>query len=215
MLRWPKHHSNTAALPAVDVPTIRFRTLIVKLRFLQRVMKSDHCSLSGQMVLACSDDVNCLCVVKECRELEEHFGTHFTSDILEGSDLSFKCLKKTILECDRKQLVAKCLTKAPTIAKVATRGGWSRIWDTALDLGEKSVRGVQHLSRVMSHHGRGDKPCPLCDTASLQTSLLQHLLDHHSKDLHLDRGLCSDNISDWPSSLHLHILCNFYKLYTY
>ena len=53
-------------------------------------MKSDHRSLSGQMVLACSDDVNSLCVVKECRELEEHFGTHFTSDILEGRDLSFK-----------------------------------------------------------------------------------------------------------------------------
>ena len=122
-----KHHSSTAALLEVDVSTIRSRALIVKLRFLQRVMKSDHRSLSGQMVLACSDDVNSLCVVKGCRELEEHFGTHFTSDILEGRNLYFKYVKKTILECDRKQLVAKCFTKAPTIAEMATRGGWSRI----------------------------------------------------------------------------------------
>ena len=56
MLRWPEHHSNTAALLAVDASTIRSRALIVKLRFLQRVMKSDHCSLSVQMVLAFSDD---------------------------------------------------------------------------------------------------------------------------------------------------------------
>ena len=97
------------------------------------------------------------------------------------------------------------LYKSSAIAEVATRGGWSRIWDATLDLGEKSVKGLQHLSRVMSHHGRGDKPCPLCDTASPQTSLLQHLLDHHSKDLHLDKGLCSDNVLDWLSSLHLHI----------
>ena len=38
------------------------------------------------MVLACSD-VNSLCVVEECRALEEHFKTHFTNNILEGGYL--------------------------------------------------------------------------------------------------------------------------------
>ena len=121
-LRWPKHPLNTAALLAVDASTIRCRVLIVKLRFLQRVMESDHRSLSGQMVQARSDNVNSLCMVKEFRELEEYFGTHFTSDILEGRDLSLKYAKKTILECDRKQLVAKCFTKAPTIAVSGYQG---------------------------------------------------------------------------------------------
>ena len=39
---------------------------------------SNPFSLSGQTVLALSQDINSLCLVKECRELEEGFGTHFT-----------------------------------------------------------------------------------------------------------------------------------------
>ena len=41
------------------------------------------------------------------------------------------------------------------IAEVAERIGWSRLWDTVLDFGGKAVRGLQNLSRVMSHHGKG------------------------------------------------------------
>ena len=41
------------------------------------------------------------------------------------------------------------------IAEVAKRVGWGRLWDATLDIGGKAVRGLQMLSRVMSHHGRG------------------------------------------------------------
>ena len=42
-----------------------------------------------------------------------------------------------------------------------------RLWDHALDLGLKAVVGLQMVSRAMSHHGRGDHPCHLCDDSTL------------------------------------------------
>ncbi len=48
--------------------------------------------------------------------------------------------------------------------------------EVALALGYRHTRGLQSLSRLLCHHGRGSKPCPLCDGV-LSTSLLGHVLD--------------------------------------
>jgi len=140
ILRWPKHHSNTAALLTVDIPSVRSRVLVAKLGFLYKVVRSDPRSLSGQALFALSDGVDSLCIVKECRELEEQFGTTYTDEILGGRELSIKDMKKAIYQLDKEQLVAKCSVKAPIIAEVATRVGWSRLWDATLDLGCKSIK---------------------------------------------------------------------------
>ena len=46
-----------------------------KLSFLMRVMAGDTGSLSGSVLLAMCDDVESICLqlVRECREMEEHF----------------------------------------------------------------------------------------------------------------------------------------------
>ena len=44
-----------------------------------RVMAGDVDSLSGSVLLAMCDDVESICLVRECRELEKHFGTKFTT----------------------------------------------------------------------------------------------------------------------------------------
>ena len=77
-----KHHSNTAAATTLEVSTMRCRVLIRKLSFLQHVVNSNSASLSGTALLALSDDTASICLVRECRELEEVFGTHFTQEIL-------------------------------------------------------------------------------------------------------------------------------------
>ena len=46
-----------------------------------RVMAGDTGSLSGSVLLAMCDDVESICLVREFKEMEEHFGTNFTSDI--------------------------------------------------------------------------------------------------------------------------------------
>ena len=64
-------------------------------------------------------------------------------------------MKETIYQQDGQKVVDRCWEEAPVIAKVARRVGWARLWDATLDVGGKAVRGLQMLSRVMSHHGRG------------------------------------------------------------
>ena len=51
--------------------------------------------------------------------------------------------------------MGRCGEKAPVIAEIVGRVGWARLWDVALDSGGKPVWGMQMVSRVMSHHGRG------------------------------------------------------------
>ncbi len=191
------------------------RVLIRKLSFLQRLVNSNSASLSGRAMLALSDDTASLCLVRECRELEEVFGTHFTEDIISNSTPSLKEVKDAILECDRRELTAKCSAKAPVIAEVAARTSWSKLWDGALDLGDKAVRGLQFLSRAMSHHGCGNHPCPLCDTAPLLATILDHILDSHYSSLFLKPTMSSVALIDLLEDSQLSVLCYFCKLYTY
>ena len=52
-MKWPKHRSNTAAITALNVPTmLKCRVLERKLGFLMRVMEGDRDSLSGSVLLA-------------------------------------------------------------------------------------------------------------------------------------------------------------------
>ena len=101
------------------------------------------------------------------------------------------------------RLTAKCSEKAPMIAVVARRITWSRLWDSALDL------GVQYLSLAMSHHGCGNHPCPLCDTAPLPVTVLDHLLDCHSSSLFLNPTLSSDGLIDNSISVFCVTLASF------
>ena len=163
---------------------MKCRVLERKLGFLMRVMAGDTDSLSGNVLLALCDDVEsiCICLVRECREMEEHFGTHFTSDIIKKETTCIlKEMKKIIIEADKKMTIKKCGEKAPMIAKVAESPGWAKLWDHTLDLGWKTVQDLKMLSRAMSHHGKGKRPCHLCDTETSleEETLLNHILTRH------------------------------------
>ena len=145
-------------------------------------------SLSRSILLALCDEIESTCLVRECRDMEEWFGTHFTNDIIKRKiTCSFKEMKKAIIVADKKMRVEKCGEKAPTIARVAESPGWAKLWD-ALDLGWKVVQGLKMLSRAMSYHGKGERPCHLCDTTtSLQEeSLLDHILTRYYQELYLN-----------------------------
>ncbi len=50
-----------------------------KLRYLKRVVNADSTEVvSARVMRSLTDDVDSHCLVKECRELEEAFGTRFT-----------------------------------------------------------------------------------------------------------------------------------------
>ena len=119
VLKWPKYHSNTAAITALDMPIMRSRPLVTKLGFLQRVMESSSGSLSGWVLEALCEDVKNMCLVKECRELEKLFGTQHVDTVISGNAAAAREMKETIHQEDRQVLVDRCWVKAPVIAKVA------------------------------------------------------------------------------------------------
>ena len=85
-------------------------------------------------------------------------------------------------------MLGQCDEKSPLIAEVAREFGWRNLWDICLSFGEKHSTGLQKLCRIMSHHGRGQYPCPLCENSQLQTdSVLEHVVDCHKDDLNLDK----------------------------
>ena len=105
VLKWPKHYSNTAAIISLDIPTMKCRILVRNLGFLRRVMGRDTDSLSGCVVLALCNEVDSICLVRECRELEECFGTHITEAITSKNACSLRETKKAIMGVDKRKML--------------------------------------------------------------------------------------------------------------
>ena len=114
-LKWPKHLSNTAALVVVGVQSMRSRILERKLGFLQRVLCASPGSLCGRVVETWCDSITSLCLVKECRELEEMCGVTLTDRMLKGELAWSRSLKEEIRRVDHNLLVERCAVKAPLI----------------------------------------------------------------------------------------------------
>ena len=184
-----------------------------KVGFLQRVMGSQTGGLS---VRALSDDVSSLCLVRECQELEDASMTGYTDRILRGEIVGSREMAEDIRRNDRHQLLGRCEVKSPLIAQVAVEVGWSRLWDACLSLGRQHTAGLQKLSRLMGHHGRGQHPCPLCDLEGPQlqaASVLEHMVDHHRREINLDRDCTEGVLMGRLIDLNISFLPKFRNLY--
>ena len=62
ILKWPKHHSNTAAIVALELPTMRCQILLRKLAFLQRLLRDDAVGVGVEVLHACVDDIESVCL---------------------------------------------------------------------------------------------------------------------------------------------------------
>ncbi len=204
-----------AALLATGMQSMRSRILERKLVFLQRVLGASSRCVSGRVTESLSDDISSLCLVKECRELEEVCGVTVTEMVLKGELMCDRNLKEEIRMVDHELLLKRCAVKAPLIAEIEERIGWARLWDATLNFGVQHTRGLQMLSRIMSHHGRGNRPCPLCDTAPLESSVMEHLLGAHCVELGLDPGTKSEMVLNWIVELQLVFLAKFRNIYSY
>ena len=82
ILKWPKRHTIYCCYDLSRFPSMRFRILVSKLGFVVRLLKKGDDDLGGSVVLALCNDFGESCLVRECRELEDVFGTNFTGQIL-------------------------------------------------------------------------------------------------------------------------------------
>ena len=80
ILRLPKWYSNTAAIIALGWNTLHSVCTIRKLKFLHRVTTNQE-SICHRVFSATVDDVESLSLVRECRELEQRYKSHFYNSI--------------------------------------------------------------------------------------------------------------------------------------
>ena len=103
------------------------------------------------MLLSLSDDISSICLVRECRELEQYFGTDFASALL-TQDAGPREVKEVIEKKDRSLMLTKHAGRADMaiVAKIESEVGWLRLWDLALDGGERCVDGLKNLVCVIA-----------------------------------------------------------------
>ena len=190
-LKWPKHLSNTCAVLILDMESIRCRILCQKLNFLKRLLEERATGVGAVAMRSLSDDMESLCLVKECRELELYYGTNLTDIVLTDADtISRRAIRKILRVIDRDKLVEKCSMKSPSIACIIRKGGsWPKLWDSALHLGSRHTIGLQNLSRLLVHHGRALHPCPLCDEQGLSIPIIDHVISAHKGETGLNIDL--------------------------
>ena len=123
-LKWPKHLSNTCAVVTLDMETIRCRILCQKLNFLRKLLEDGATGIGAAAFRSLCDDVESLCLVKECRDLETYYGTNFTESVLvDVNSISHRAIRKTLKAIDRDKIIEKCVKKSPSIANIIREGG--------------------------------------------------------------------------------------------
>ena len=76
------------------------------------------------------------------------------------------------------------------------------------------MKGLQLLSRALSHHGRGNHLCHLCDATPLpELSVLDHILVSHWEELHLDPELDYKKLMNLLEKLYLDVLSKFSNIF--
>ena len=78
-LQWPKHFS--VGLLTTGLEDMHSRLLTRKLGFLRWHLVKEASGIGTLVVTSMLDDPDSLCIVQECRDLEEEYGTKFTDKI--------------------------------------------------------------------------------------------------------------------------------------
>ena len=69
-------------------------------------------------------------------------------------------------------------------------------------------KGFQMLSRLLSHHGRGQHPCPLCEASDLTSTVLGHVLSSHGAEVGTRVETSSELLIEDLSTSHISLLPN-------
>ena len=129
-----------------------------------------------------------------------------------AASVDLRDVRKEIRKIDRERMLEECTEKSQLIVEVGKKVGWSKLWDSVMDLGPKHVRGLQNLSRMFSGHGRGNRPCPLCDE-ELEGLLAKHIIYGGAPRLKLEMtlGIMMERLK----LVDLNFVCVFHGLYVH
>ena len=106
------------------------RILVRKLGFLLRLVSTDGHELGARTFQSMSDDMESLCLVRECRQLEKTFQTHYTDKILGcGDQMNVRDIKKEVYKIDKRmKLITHHLQQSPLrrelVGYISRKGCW-------------------------------------------------------------------------------------------
>ena len=151
LLRLPRWYSNTPASIVVVLMSARALCLTRKLNFLRKISIDGYSETMSSRTLRClSDDLDSICLIRECRDLDQFFHSDFTSTMLQRDadtcPRPFK-IKEDLQTRDRDLKLAQHKGRADMsiIVEVERAVGWPRLWDLALDYG-----GIWHWTMDQS-----------------------------------------------------------------
>ena len=188
LLRLPRWYSNTPASIVVVLMSARVLCLTRKLNFLRKTSIDGYSETMSSRTLRClSDNLDSICLIRECCDLDQFFHSDFTSTMLQRD--ADTCprpfeIKEDLQTRDRDLRLAQHKGKADMsiIVEVERAVGWPRLWDLALDYGPKCVDGLKHLVGVVTFPPHASSTCPLCDRKTIpRDTLLSHVLEMHSR----------------------------------
>ena len=209
ILQMPKWYSNKVACTALGWNSIHSLCTIRKLRFLLRA-KTNEESICYRTFSAMVDNIEGLCLVRECREMEQRYKSNFTTQILDAIEHhEGKCILKEaeefITQKDQELSLAE-VSKYHHIHRISTEVGWRRLWDHAIDYGLPVVKSIKNLLRVMAHPDHAKQKCPLCDLDELDQNLPEHFMRNHTNSDGTWDTLF-DSLITMDPSFYSHILC--------
>ena len=182
ILRLSRFHSHHAPLLALSWPSMTARIHLIKLRFLSRLLSSEHDTLASRTFhTLASQDIYSLSIVQQCIFLDSKLGTNATASILcntHDPKVHLRRALKTILDQDNR-LKLQHATQHQSV-KLDLKINWLGIWETARDKGPYWTRITQSFLKVLTYPRFGECCCPKCSTTiPSETSYSEHLVEHH------------------------------------
>ena len=207
ILRLPKTTANNIVRMSLLWPSIRARTLCIKLGFLLKIVKGDD-SLSSRLFRSiAADDVESLVLVKQCRLLEADYGSNYTSDVISIPDMvSFTQMKKEILDKDISLLLSESETHPSQLLvhciASSTDCSWPWIWDHALEKGAFGTTCSLAILRLFSLHVFSDNNCPFsgCSQTITNSEIVAHFLSSHTA-LNFTAEQCVESLKSRSESI--------------
>ena len=117
--------------------------------------------VSAETLRSMSDDIESLCLVREYRQLEETFVTHYTNKIMCDRDaVNLQDIKRDVHKRDKIVLEKRATAdQSPAAVKIEERIGWECLWENALVCGERCMSKIQWLVKALYHRCNGED-CP-------------------------------------------------------
>ena len=169
MLKLPRHHTNAITRVVLDLPSIRCRILIRKLKFLANLLTNNDETIGATSFRALAMvDVYDISLIQQCLFLEDHLSIKAVQACLRVPDMAAtaKDYTKQLLTIDS-NLSFEEADGHPSlkhILEVKERVSWLKVFDMALDHGSNGTQAVQNILKMLYVPLFGDRVCRHCGT---------------------------------------------------